>query len=183
VQRESTRTLSLHVLSRTLIAAGIAATVACGVFSDSDSGGGDTAASRRPRGLSSGQLSVAGIGPGSSEEDIHDALGRPDVASPAHYDASLGDSVSNWTYDGILVDVVGHRVARIRCSATRCGTADGVHVGDPRSRVLKAYGPPRSVETMDNEVLRYAGTVAECTLNFTIRDEAVATIELDCEGS
>lgn len=142
-----------------------------------------TTATPRARGLSTQQLSVAGVRPGSSENEVTQALGRPDVALPPHYDASLGDSVSNWTYDGILVEVAAHGVVKVHCSATRCATADGVAVGDSRSHLVSVYGPPRAVETIsDLEVLRYAGRVAECSLNFTIKGDAVATIDLNCTG-
>ena len=162
----------------------LAILAACGAPPDSDSAGsGARPTGGRARGLAGRQLSIVGLRQGSSEDAVLDALGRPDVASPARYDGSLGDSVSMWTYDGVLVKVAGHRVVNIHCSAKRCVTADGVRVDDPRSHVLNAYGPPRSVETMDAEVLKYAGAVDECTLSFTIREELISAIDLACDGS
>jgi hypothetical protein len=144
----------------------------------------DAPSTTHRRGLSDQRLSVVGLRPRASESAVLQTLGRPDVASSPKYDASLGDSVSNWTYDGVLVEMVGHEVLKIHCSATRCATADGVAVGDPRSHVLGAYGSPRSVETVnDLESLRYAGSIAECSLNFIIRGELVAAIDLVCDGS
>jgi hypothetical protein len=138
----------------------------------------------RPHGLASKQLVVAGLRFRSSEEQVFQAIGRPDVASPPRYDPSLGDSVSNWQYDGILVLMKDHGVVKVHCSATRCATANDVAVGDSRDKVIRTYGTPRTIETADEkEMLRYAGTVAECSLNFTIKDGSVSTIDLACDGS
>jgi len=167
-----------------LFVATLAFAAGCVGSSDSDnSGGGDGAASRRPRGLTSGELSVLGLGARASEQSVLDALGRPESGTAATYDASMGDSVATWTYDGILVKIAGHEVVNIHCSATKCATADGVQVGDSRSKVIRTYGPPRSVETTDTEVLRYWGRVAECSLSFTVREESVTAIDLACDGS
>ena len=149
-----------------------------------DEQGADSAPPPRARGLSSGQLSVAGLRFRSSEEQVVQAIGRPDVASPPRYDPSLGDSVSNWQYDGILVLMKDHGVVKVHCSATRCASANGVAVGDSRDKVIRTYGSPRTIETADEkELLRYSGTVAECSLNFTIKDGSVSTIDLACDGS
>ena len=138
----------------------------------------------RPHGLASNQLVVAGLRFRSSEEQVVQAIGRPDVASPPRYDPSLGDSVSNWQYDGILVLMKDHGVVKVHCSATRCATANNVAVGDSRDKVIRTYGNPRTIETADEkEMLRYSGTVAECSLNFTIKDGSVSTIDLACDGS
>lgn len=144
----------------------------------------DSTPERRAGGLSARQFVVAGIRPHASEADVFQALGRPDLSTTAHYDPSIGDSVANWTYDGINVEIVGHAVLKLHCAATRCSTGDGVAVGDSRGHVMRVYGTPGTVETInDQETLRYAGRLAECTLNFSIRDGAVAGIDLVCDGS
>ena len=149
-----------------------------------DSGDGTDSTPHRARGLSSSQLSVAGLRFRSSEDQVFQALGRPDVASPPRYDPSLGDSVSNWQYDGIAVLMKDHGVVKVRCSATRCASENGVAVGDSRDKVIRTYGTPRTIETVDDrEMLRYSGSVAECSLNFTIKDGSVSTIDLACDGS
>ena len=152
---------------------------------DSDSGGGaDSTTPHRARGLSARQLSVAGLQDRSSEQAVFQALGRPDVASTPRYDPTLGDSVSTWQYDGILVVMRDHSLVKIHCSASRCESADGVAVGASRSQVISVYGSPRTIETVDDkETLRYAGTIAECSLNFVINNGAVAAIDLACDGS
>jgi hypothetical protein len=136
-------------------------------------------AARRGR-LADAQLSILDLRMGSPERAVTGALGRPDVASPARFDPSVGDSVSTWTYDGVLVTIAAHAVVSIHCSAVKCITADGIRVGDSRTKVLEVYGSPRVVETMEAESWKYSGTASECWLDLTIKDGLVAAMDLSC---
>ena len=159
---------------------------ACQQGSDTPGTAAASASLRRPasmgrRGrLADGQLTLLGLRPGSPEAAVTDAFGRPDVASPVHFDPSFGDSVSTWSYDGVTVTVAAHAVVSIHCSAARCATADDIRIGDSRTKVLDVYGPPRLVETSDAESWRYSGTNSECWLDLTIKDGLVAAMNLSC---
>jgi hypothetical protein len=160
--------------------------VACRNGSD-DQNTGATSSDRRPpasaahRGrLAEQQLTVLGLRSGSPEAAVTNALGRPDLASPEQFDPSVGDSVSTWSYDGILIKLQAHAVASVHCSAVQCATADGIRIGDSRTKVLDVYGSPRLVETTDTELWRYSGGASECWLDFTIKDGLVAAMDLSC---
>lgn len=84
-----------------------------------------------------GKISLGGVYPGMSEQDLFNAFGKPTYRD--------GD---DWTYQNFKVEVEHGRVEKISTGSESIITPDGVRVGLPATALNSTFG---SADKIDNE--------------------------------
>jgi hypothetical protein len=133
--------------------------------------------------LKSSQMVINGVGQGMSEAEVRAVLGPPSSTVIPFYAFVTEDSLVIWRYPGLRVEFVDQIVSRMTCTGgpARCRTADGVGIGDSRSRVTSVYGPPQELARPLGGLLVYHHPDVPCSLVFRLRHGLVTRIEVSCE--
>lgn len=142
----------------------------------SQSDGGETGGV--PTVLQPEQLSVAGITLGETAQAVAERLGAPD-STAEELEPGGGDAHGRVLYyPGLEIHVVHEKVVNLRCRSPRWPTADGIKVGDSRSRIIATYGPSQEFQQEDGVILTYWSGSADVHLIFYLKDDRITEIEL-----
>lgn len=107
-------------------------------------------------------------------------FGSPDSASEPAYEEIAGDTVVRWYYDGLALDLTGHRISGIRCTRADCVTPDGIRIGTTRAAVQAAYGTGYSVRDDSLDIIVYGLPSWGCAFVVTFSQEKVTQLALRC---
>ena len=130
--------------------------------------------------IDDGRLAIARIAPGQDESRVRSLLGKPLAESEPESSEVLSEPLRKLSYPDLIVELVGRRVSAVTCLGAACATADGIRVGDPRSKVETTYGHGReSPEGM----LTYRGRGSDCGITFSLYRDTIGAFKLWCDES
>jgi len=107
-------------------------------------------------------------------------FGRPDSTSKPAYEEIVGDTVVRWQYQGLALELTGHRISGIRCTRADCATPDSIRVGSTRAAVQAAYGTGYVVRNDSLDLAVYGLPSWGCAFVVTFGQERVTQLELQC---
>jgi len=125
-------------------------------------------------------LTIAGLHVGQHESQVRALLGQPVTESKPESSEVLAEPSRTLSYADLSVGLVGHRVDAIMCLGTSCATADGVRIGDDRSKIEHLYG--RGRYTSDG-LLTYLARRSDCAIAFSLYRDTVGTFKVWCQES
>ncbi|MBL8740710.1 MAG: hypothetical protein JNK04_06445 [Myxococcales bacterium] len=131
---------------------------------------------------------LAGLGPGVSQDDLEKRFGKPKSKSPLQEEQATGEHVSSWKWaDGFSAMMAGSAKGKLHArlliveAPSKLATSRGIGIGSTRKEVLAAYAKEVDSQASNDEMVVVGEMLGGLRVHFD-KQEKVRSLALGTDG-